>query len=84
VLWRSLTCAGDPYPRAPGLTLKLDSGSLLLTLEPEAAALTAVLEGDAAVHLAEGDVLQVLDCGGGTADAVRSGRVGERACWGHA
>ncbi|PNH11786.1 Heat shock protein 12B [Tetrabaena socialis] len=68
-----------------GLTVRLDSRSLLLTLEPEAAAVSAVMTAEAAppgaalrgvdgstagAQLRSGDVVLVLDCGGGTADAT--------------
>ncbi|KXZ53293.1 hypothetical protein GPECTOR_7g1187 [Gonium pectorale] len=76
-----------------GLTTAVDSRSLLLTLEPEAAALAAVvkdhasltstiarlasvsLAGTAAsgVTLVDGDVVLVLDCGGGTVDVTLHG-----------
>ncbi|GIL73639.1 hypothetical protein Vretifemale_3734 [Volvox reticuliferus] len=76
-----------------GLTVQKDSRSLSLTLEPEAAALSAVIMGEAVTpgsvglsaidsggvlttcgsasnRLQNGDVLLVLDCGGGTADVT--------------
>ncbi|EFJ45276.1 hypothetical protein VOLCADRAFT_94501 [Volvox carteri f. nagariensis] len=78
-----------------GMTVRMDSRSLSLTLEPEAAALSAVTMGEAAtpgaggglnsvdisgllvaasvsrpIGLRDGDVLLVLDCGGGTADVT--------------
>ncbi|GIL49465.1 hypothetical protein Vafri_5802 [Volvox africanus] len=49
-----------------GLCIQADSRSLLLTLEPEAAVLPTA-EGNS---LSDGDVVLVLDCGGGTADAT--------------
>ncbi|GLC64777.1 hypothetical protein PLESTF_000206400 [Pleodorina starrii] len=80
-----------------GLTVRTDSRSLTLTLEPEAAALSAVMMGQQQQQgttglrapgtglgvtsngysagsggngLRDGDVLLVLDCGGGTADVT--------------
>ncbi|KXZ53291.1 hypothetical protein GPECTOR_7g1185 [Gonium pectorale] len=77
-----------------GLTTAVKSASLLLALEPEAAALAAAMAGEASptsgflqapasvslagtaasgVTLVDGDVVLVLDCGGGTVDVTLHG-----------
>ncbi|EFJ45277.1 hypothetical protein VOLCADRAFT_94503 [Volvox carteri f. nagariensis] len=52
-----------------GLIIAVEAGSLVLTLEPEAAAMTAVNTANETT-LKDNDVALVLDCGGGTADAT--------------